>query len=241
MKNEKYKVEFHIHTSASHDSILTKYFLFLMCKLRKINCLAITDHNEVKNALKYKEYFEKRGITIIVGEEILTNDGEVVGLFLNKRIEPYLSLEETIKEIRKQEGLVYVPHPFDNKRSKTVLSEAIIAKNKKNIDFIECHNGRNEKKEYSVIQNDIAEEVGITKIIGSDAHTFYEIGRNYCIVNSIEKNRLKKEIKNATFVKKDCIKFAHLNTKFVRLYKIIKGGKWNELSRIINKKLKRSK
>lgn len=241
MKKEKYKVEFHIHTSASHDSILTKYFLFLMCKLRKIDCLAIADHNEVKNALKYKEFFEKKGIKIIVSEEILTKDGEIVGLFLNERIEPNLSLEETIKRIRNQEGLVYVPHPYDGKRSKTVLSKEIIKKNKKNIDFIECHNGRNVKKEYSKVQNEIAEEIGITKIVGSDAHTFYEIGRNYCIVNSFEKKELKEEIKNATFIKKDCIKFAHLNTKFVRLYKIIKGGKWDELSRIINKKLKRNK
>ncbi len=241
MKKNKYKIEFHVHTSASHDSILLKYFLLLMCKLKKINCLAIADHNEIKNALKYKKFFEKKGIQIIVSEEILTKDGEIIGLYLKEKIEPNLTVEETINEIKKQKGLVYVPHPFDKKRNKTVLSKNKILTNKDKINFIECYNGRNVSEEYNQEQEKIAIESGITKLVGSDAHTFYEIGRNYCLVNSLKKETLEEAIKNATFKKSKCIKFAHFNTKIVRLFKLIKGGKWNELSRIINKKLKKSK
>ena len=235
------KAEFHVHTSASTDSFLSMGLLFLMCKIKKIKCIAITDHNEISNALKFKAKYEKKGINVIVGEEIFTKDGEIIGLFLKEKIKPNQSVEETITEIKKQGGLVYVPHPYDEKRVKTVLPKDVIKKNKKNIDFIECHNGRNEKEKYSYMQNEIAEELNITKIIGSDAHTFYEIGRNYCELNEVSKNKLLNEVSKAEFSKKECIKFAHKNTKIVRLLKMIAGGKWNELSRIINKKLKRNK
>jgi len=238
---KKYKMEFHVHTSISNDSFLTKKFLFLMCKLKKINCLAITDHNEIDNAIKFKDYFEKRGIKIIVGEEIFSKDGEIIGLYLTKKINPDLSAIETIEEIKKQNGLVYIPHPYDEKRYKTVLKKEVIVENKDKIDFIECHNGRNILEKYSDMQNSIAEELGLVKIVGSDAHTFYEIGRNYCEVSSLERKDLTNEIKNAKFTKKKCIKFAHFNTKNVRLLKMIKGGKWNELSRIINKRFRRSR
>ena len=241
MKKNKYKIEFHVHTSASHDSMLSKFFLFLMCKIKGINCIAITDHNEIKNAIKFKPFFKKRKIEVIVGEEIFTKEGEVIGLYLTKKIEPNLSLKETIEEIKKQKGLVYVPHPYDKKRYKTVLSYENIKKIANNIDFIECHNGRNVKKSYSDKQEEIASSLNLKKIIGSDAHTFYELGRNYCVVNSIEKKNLIKEIENAKFVKKECINFAHFNTKIVRILKLVKGGKWNELSRIVNKKFKRNK
>ena len=238
---KKYRIEFHVHTSISNDSFLKKRFLFLMCKLKKINCLAITDHNEIDNAIKYKEYFEKHGIKVIAGEEIFSKDGEIIGLFLTKKISPNLSAFETINEIKKQNGLVYIPHPYDEKRYKTVFKKDTLLEIKDKVDFIECHNGRNVLQKYSDIQSSIADELGLVKIVGSDAHTFYEIGRNYCEVSSLEKEDLINEIKNANFVKKKCIKFAHFNTKIVKLLKMIKGGKWNELSRIINKRFRRSR
>lgn len=241
MKNKKYKIEFHVHTSISKDSFLSKIFLFFMCKIKGINCVAITDHNEIQNAIEFKPFFEKRGINVIIGEEILTKQGEVIGLFLNKKIEPNASLKETIEEIKKQNGLIYIPHPYDKKRNKTVISYNDLEKIEEDIDFIECHNGRNISFDYSQNQEEIADKLNLIKLVGSDAHTFYEIGRNYCIVNSIDKNKLKNEIKKAKFKKSKCIKFAHFNTKLVRALKLIKGGKWNELSRIINKKIKRNK
>lgn len=244
MKKEmvkKYKAEFHMHTAYSHDSILTKYFLFLVCKIKKIKYIAITDHNEIKGAIKYKKFFEKHGINVIVGEEIFSKDGEIIGLFLEKKINPGLSIEDTVKEIKKQNGIVYVPHPYDEKRLETVITPDALKKIHKDVDLIECHNGRNIKEEFSVKQNEIAGKYKITKIVGSDAHTIYEVGRNYCLVNEINRDNLIEEIKNAEFHKSKCLKIAHKITKVARLIKIVKGGKWNELSRIINKKFKRNR
>lgn len=241
MKKGKYKIEFHVHTSESKDSLLSNAFLFLMCKIKGIDCIAITDHNEIKNALKIKKIFEKRRIKVIVGEEIFTKDGEIIGLYLAKKILPGLSLKDTVKEIKRQNGLVYIPHPYDEKRHKSVIKFDYIKEIASDVDFIECHNGRNIKRKFTSKQEKIADLLNLRKIVGSDAHTFYEIGRNYCIVDSIEKKDLITEIQNAVFVKKECINFAHFNTKIVKIIKLIKGGKWNELSRIINKKLKRNK
>lgn len=239
--NKGKKIEFHVHTIKSKDSLLSKYFILFMCKLKKINCLAITDHNEIEFAKKNKFFFENSGIDVIIGEEIFTKDGEIIGLFLNEKIEPNLTVEKTIEEIRRQNGLVYVPHPYDLKRIKTVLKEDKLKEICQNVDFIEKHNGRNIMKEYSEIQNDLADKYNITKIVGSDAHTFYELGRNYCIVNSYSKENLIDEIKNAIFVEKKCLKVAHLNTKLVKVAKMIFKGDFYEIFRIVKRKTARRK
>lgn len=245
MKNkakEKYNVEFHVHTRYSKDSFLGKVFLFLMCKIKKIDCIAITDHNEIDGAIKYKKFFERHKIDVIVGEEIFTNDGEIIGLFLKEKIEPSLSAEETIVQIKKQNGIVYIPHPYDEKRNKTVIKTEILNIIYKDADLIECHNGRNIKIEFSNKQEEIANKYNIKKVVGSDAHAFYEIGRNYCVVGEkINRNNIKSVISKAEFKTKKCIRFAHFHTKIVRLAKMIKGGQWNELSGIINKKLNRNR
>jgi len=239
VKEKKYKVEFHVHTIFSKDSLLSKYLIIFMCKLKKIDCIAITDHNEIEYAKKSVKLLKKHGIEVIVGEEIFTNDGEIIGLYLDKKIEPGLSALDTVREIKKQGGYVYIPHPYDTKRSKTVINYNSLKQIVSYVDFIEIHNGRNLKEEFSEKQNSIAEELSLRKIVGSDAHTFYEIGRNYCVVSSLKKEDLKNEIEKMCFFKKKCLKFSHTNTKFVKLIKIIGKGDFNELYRIINKRCKR--
>jgi len=236
-----HKYEFHVHTIASKDSILTYPFILLLCKLKRIDGLAITDHNEIKNAIKYKKKLKKHNIDVVVGEEILTNKGEIIGLFLKEKIEPNMSPEETIEKIKSQNGIVYVPHPFDEKRYKTVLKEEVIKDNKDRIDFIEIHNGRNIENEYSLKQEAIQIKYGINPIIGSDAHTFFELGRNVIYTKkNVTKDNIVEEIKNAIFVKKDCIRISHTFTKIVKLLKMVLGGNWSEIHRIINRKFKKN-
>lgn len=236
----KYKTEFHVHTKYSKDSILPYWLILVVAKLKKIDTLVITDHNEIDGALKYKEKFSKRNIEIIVGEEIFTKKGEIIGLNLNKRIEPNLTPKETIKRIRKQKGLVYIPHPYDEKRCKTVLVESEIEKNKDEIDFIEVHNGRNIDRQFSIEQNEMAEKYNLRKIIGSDAHTFFELGRNYILTDKkITSDTILENYKNVEFVKRDCINFAHSWTKLARIVTIISKGDFGEIFRIISRKSKR--
>lgn len=233
------KCEFHVHTRYSKDSILNKYMILLMCKLRKIKLLAITDHNEIEGAKKYKKFLKKFNIEVIIGEEIMTEDGEIIGLYLTKKIEQGLSIGKTINQIKEQEGLVYLPHPYDEKRYKTVLNSQKQEENKEKIDFIEIHNGRNIKEEYDKKQEEIQKELGIIPIIGGDSHTFFEIGRNYIKMNYDGKERLIQNIKEAQFHKAKCIKVAHTFTKVARVIKLIEKGKFNELFRIFTRKYRR--
>lgn len=236
----KTKAEFHIHTRYSHDSILNCFFILLMCKLKRIKLLAITDHNEIAGAQKYKEKLAKHNIEVIVGEEIFTTEGEIIGLYLSHKIAPHLTPKTTIDLIKKQGGYVYIPHPYDEKRYKTVLKYDEIIKNKKDIDFIEIHNGRNINDFFSKKQEEISNELkDVVKIIGSDAHTFYELGRNFVTIEYNGKKSLKEAVKQGKFEKNKCIKIAHLNTKIARIITLIEKGELYELYRIIKRKGKK--
>lgn len=239
----KIRAEFHTHTRFSKDSILNKFFILFMLKLKKIKLIAITDHNEVKGAIKYQKFLKKFNIDVIVGEEVMTDSGEIIGLFLNKKIEPFQSPELTVKQIKEQNGIVYLPHPYDEKRYKTVLKEEKQIKLKDEFDFIEVHNGRNISEKYSDKQKDIQQKLKITPIIGSDAHTFIELGRNYIEIEytNIEdfKNNMKDIVEKSEFHKKKCIKLAHTITKFARIIKMIEKGEFNELYRTIFKRCRK--
>ncbi|MCQ2538623.1 MAG: PHP domain-containing protein [Lachnospiraceae bacterium] len=213
------KTEFHIHTKYSSDSLLSESVLLLMCRLKKLRCIAITDHNELKGALKIRDDFQKRGITVIPGEEVFSADGEIIGLFLKNRIAPGMSAEETVQEIKKQGGLVYIPHPYDEKRYKTVIKADALSRIADEVDFIECHNGRNISAEFSRRQNDIAEKYGKIKAVGSDAHTFFEIGRNTVYLSSVKKEELRDALKNADFTKKKCLWLSHKATILAKIIK----------------------
>ncbi|HWO76921.1 MAG TPA: PHP domain-containing protein [Bacillus sp. (in: firmicutes)] len=237
----KIRVELHTHTRYSQDSLLNKWFYLLMLKMKKINVIGITDHNEINGALEFKKFLERFDIKVIVGEEIFSSKGEIIGLFLTKKIDEGKSPRETMKEIKKQGGLVYIPHPYDEKRYKTVLPEEEIEKNLDLIDIIEMHNGRNIKQCFSDYQLNIANKFNKTKSVGSDAHTFFELGRNYNIIESFSNQKeFLTNLNNSSFVKKDCIKLAHDVTKIVKIIKLFRKGKINEIYRIINKRYRRS-
>lgn len=240
MKKDFLKMEVHTHTKYSKDSSLNKYFYLLMLRLKGISVIGITDHNEIKGAVEFKKFLEKFNIKVIIGEEIFTTKGEIIGLFLNEKIEPFLSPEETIRKIKEQNGIVYIPHPYDKKRHKTVLSFEEIEKNQKDIDIIECHNGRNISLEYSKKQNEIAEKFKKLKMVGSDAHIFFELGRNFNLIKDFKnQEEFLKNLKEAEFHKKECIKISHQITKIIKILKLIKKGEFNEIFRIIRKKCKR--
>lgn len=236
-------LETHCHTKYSKDSMLSFFLLYLKCKICKIDYIAITEHNNIQGAIQFKKYCVKKkaSIHVIIGEEIMTSQGEVIGLFLHDEIPSGLTCNETIDLIKKQNGIVYIPHPYDEKRSKTVLVEECIKNNAYRIDCIECYNGRNISESYEFKQNDIADKYGLTKVIGSDAHTIWEIGRNYMLVDCLPDSpeQFKKAIENAYFHKKKCLKISHKITKLVKFTRMMKKGNFNEIYRTINKRFRK--
>lgn len=242
------RIETHVHTKYSKDSLQCFWPLYLKCRLKKIDVIAITEHNNIDGGVAFKKFCEKHGnkIKVIVGEEIFTDSGEIIGLFLKENIEPRLTVRETIYEIKKQGGVVYVPHPYDLKRYKTVLKEEYIAEFKDTIDCIEVHNGRNVSTEYDVKQKEIAEKYGINPVIGSDAHTTMEIGRNYmeCDVKyddyTLTAEYFKSCIPEFQFHSSECLMIAHKITIGAKFLKLLRKGEFHELYRVIAKRIKKN-
>lgn len=237
------KLELHVHTRFSKDSLLCLWPLYFKCRLLKISAIAITEHNNIEGGMAFQEFCRKHGghIFVIIGEEIFTSEGEVIGLYLKETIQSGMSAEKSIYEIKRQGGIVYIPHPYDEKRYKTVLKESVISEKKEDIDCIEVHNGRNISIEYDRKQKTIAERNNLTPVIGSDAHTWIEIGRNYLEVDCIpdSPDNFKKAIGAAVFHPRKSIKISHQITKFAKTAQLLKEGKWNELYRAVIRKIKR--
>ncbi len=169
-------VDFHIHTSWSKDSMSSPRDVVRVAVKRGLDAIAVTDHNEISGALEALGEARYLGadLRIIIGEEVKTNKGDIIGLFLTERIPRGLTPEETIDLIREQGGLVVIPHPFD-RRWRGALGD-YIKRIVDKVDFIEIFNGRtppwnNEKARR------FSEEFGIPGLGGSDAHWTSEIGK----------------------------------------------------------------
>ncbi len=110
------RVELHVHTITSFDSLVPINKLLNRCKKLGIDRVAITDHNAIDAALEAKVIAPE---LVIVGEEIETSEGELIGYFVSERVPPGLDPIETIERLRAQGAVISVPHPFDVVRSKT--------------------------------------------------------------------------------------------------------------------------
>ncbi len=173
------KVDLHTHSSASKDGGITLSGYKNALHSGLLSYIAITDHNEISAAVKAKNMLGDR---IIVGEEIMTTDGEVIGLYLKHKIEPGMSLLETIKHIKLQHGLVYIPHPFETVRSG--VSHSSLALVTDMIDIIEIRNGRALLQNKSKQAVDWSHANTVTGAASSDAHSYSGLGRTYSLLGA---------------------------------------------------------
>ncbi len=168
------RVDLHSHTHYSPDSIATPRQFVQACRRKGITCLAVTDHNTIRGALAVKELADFR---VIVGEEIRTDRGEIIGLFLSQEVPRLLSPEESIERVKAQGGLVGVPHPYDHQRG--ALRHDDILRLLPQIDFIEVLNARIVFPRDNERARRLAEEHGLAMSAGSDAHWAPELGSVY--------------------------------------------------------------
>jgi predicted metal-dependent phosphoesterase TrpH len=168
-------VDLHMHTDASHDCQVPPALLLDQAEAEGLGAVAITDHNVFTGALKAVELARDRDVTVIPGEEIKTdNQGEVIGLFLQKEIPRGMPFADTVAAIKEQGGLVYVPHPFD--RMHAIPDAATLHRHLGDIDVFEVYNARLLFEAYNDEALRFARKYNLTMGAGSDAHVLQGLG-----------------------------------------------------------------
>jgi glycosyltransferase involved in cell wall biosynthesis len=172
-KRRRIDVDLHMHTDHSHDCATPVEVLLATAKARGLGAIAVTDHNEISGALEAQA--KASGIKVIVGEEVKTADqGEVIGLFLTRLIPKGLTLQETIAEIKRQGGIVYVPHPFDRMHAVPDYEHLMAVLD--DVDAIEVFNPRVAIHEFNEEAARFAAKYRIPAGAGSDAHVAQGLG-----------------------------------------------------------------
>jgi predicted metal-dependent phosphoesterase TrpH/glycosyltransferase involved in cell wall biosynthesis len=170
------EVDLHMHTDHSPDCATPVEVLLETARDRGLGAIAITDHNEVSGALAAREIAQRAGdIEVIVAEEVKTAEqGEVIGLFIEEKIRRGMTMTETIAEIRRQGGLVYVPHPFD--RLHSVPDYEHLLEIVEEIDILEVFNPRVALTAFNDEAERFARKYRIVPGAGSDSHVAQALG-----------------------------------------------------------------
>jgi predicted metal-dependent phosphoesterase TrpH/glycosyltransferase involved in cell wall biosynthesis len=167
--------DLHMHTSWSHDCSIDAAELVDHAEAEGLGAIAVTDHNVFGGALETVDYARGRDLIVIPGEEVKTdNQGEVIGLFLEREIPRGLSFGDTIAAIREQGGLVYVPHPFD--RLHAIPDPRTLHRHLADIDVLEVYNARLLFEAYNDEALRFARKYNLTTGAGSDAHVLQGVG-----------------------------------------------------------------
>lgn len=169
-------IDLHCHTSSSFDCLSRPRDVVRAAADRGLTHLVITDHDRIDGALEAREAAPS-SLTVIVGEEVRTSDGDLICAFLERAIEPGMSASETIAAAREQGGLVGIPHPFDRMRGSMLLDPRMVAVVAE-VDWVEVHNARlvgggNERAAAFAIEHAVA------GVAVSDAHSVLEVGVAY--------------------------------------------------------------
>jgi predicted metal-dependent phosphoesterase TrpH/glycosyltransferase involved in cell wall biosynthesis len=166
--------DLHMHTEHSHDCTVPVAELLDYAETQGLGAIAITDHNAFGGAREAAELARGRRLTVIPGEEVKTDAGEVIGLFLENEIPRGMSMGDTIAAIREQNGIVYLPHPFD--RLHTIPDAPTLHRHLAEIDVFEVYNARLLFEGFNDEALRFARKYNLTMGAGSDAHVLQGVG-----------------------------------------------------------------
>jgi predicted metal-dependent phosphoesterase TrpH/glycosyltransferase involved in cell wall biosynthesis len=211
-------VDLHMHTDHSPDCATSVETLLATARDVGLGAIAITDHNEVSGAHAAREIADDFGVKVIVAEEVKTAEqGEVIGLFVEEKIPRGMSMAETIAEVRRQGGLVYVPHPFD--RLHSVPDYEHLLDIVEEIDILEVFNPRVALTAFNEEAERFATKYRIVPGAGSDSHVAQGLGSVMIRVHDFDGPReFLEAMRSADIVRK------HKNLMYVQTLKWLQTG-----------------
>lgn len=162
-----------MHTRVSKDSLVQPERLLGYCDQIGLDRIAITDHNQIEGAFKARDLSPEK---VIVGEEIRTTQGELIGYFMSEWVPPDLKPMEAIERLKAQNAVISVAHPFDTVRTQH-WQEADLLKILPYVDAIETFNARCLRNTPNQVARQFAQEHHLLETVGSDAHSLWEVGR----------------------------------------------------------------
>jgi predicted metal-dependent phosphoesterase TrpH len=174
----KVRTDLHTHSHYSRDSVLSPEAYVRECLRKDITCAAVTDHNEIEGAFVVRKLAEKRAsgkLKVIIGEEVKTSEGEIIGLFLKELVPARMTAAETVRAIHEQGGIATIPHPFDIFR-RNVIKREVLEEVAAIVDAIEGYNCRNILPGHDAQARAVARQAGKPLTVGSDAHSPLEMG-----------------------------------------------------------------
>jgi predicted metal-dependent phosphoesterase TrpH/glycosyltransferase involved in cell wall biosynthesis len=176
--------DLHMHTDHSHDCAVPVPELLDHAERIGLGAIAVTDHNVFSGAEEAVELARDRALTVIPGEEVKTDAGEVIGLFLSEGIPRGMSWADTIAAIREQGGVVYLPHPFD--RLHTIPDAGTLHRHLGEIDVFEVYNARLLFEGFNDEALRFARKYNLTMGAGSDAHVLQGVGTGLVRMRAFE-------------------------------------------------------
>ncbi len=214
------KADFHIHTKYSMDCDTALEDIISRCLETGINCIAIADHASIEGALKMQSLAP---FPVIIAGEILTPQGEIMGMFLKEGVPAGLPIEQAISRIKAQGALVCLPHPFDTLRGLKLdgkrLEELV-----EQIDIIELFNARSLLLRDSTKARAFAKKHGIPGTAGSDAHTPNEIGNTYVEMPEFDgRDDFLQALRKGGITKHKSSPLVHFGSTWARLKSRSKG------------------
>jgi len=218
MSSDLLRIDFHVHSEYSRDATIKIKDLIDLWKRKRILSL-VCDHNTLAGSRSFWRDFStiNPGIEPILCEEITTTDGEIIGLFLEEEIPPMLPARDTIESIRRQGGLVLIPHPFDAMRKRS-LQHSVLVDIISQVDIIEAFNARALRKKYNDRAARFARIQGKPAVAGSDAHFSCETGRVYTEIEPFDgPETLLRNLARVRYHQRACCPIVHVFSKLTRV------------------------
>ena len=210
------RVEFHAHTIYSKDCLVSPEQLVKVCHRKSIDRVVITDHNTIEGARAAQKLDSE---LVVIGEEIMTTQGEILAAYVKDEIPAGLSPRETVRLLKEQGSFISISHPFDVARSGHWQLDDLL-EILPDVDAIEVYNSRCWLPGFNRQAKKFADRMNLPGTVGSDAHSLLELGRAVLLLEGFEgPDGMRKVIRDGKSLVKWSPPWFHLFSRYAVIKK----------------------